>query len=226
VEGERHLWTAPTHAIVDKLNVMHIDALHCAGNAIVNVFAQHSVHVGQSSVLDLDDAAIRGELLAYIPPKTTLWGVPLQPHLSLALGARVKLLTTLDLDLGLVNGATGTVHAIVNDEADGIRVMPGSSFESAKNMTPALPIVLVQMDVDFYDRPGVVPHEARGVVPIACVEQRIKFKGVPVVRTALPLGVAAAGTVHAAQGVTCDVHVMHPPGEGKKNLRARFCMWH
>jgi ATP-dependent exoDNAse (exonuclease V) alpha subunit len=44
-----------------------------------------------------------------------------------------------------------------------------------------------------------------------CIEQRIKYNGVPVVRNQLPLNVAAAGTVHAAQGVTCDVHVMYPP---------------
>ena len=85
----------------------------------------------------------------------------LQPHLRLCIGARVQLTINVCTDLGLVNGALGTVVGFLyidnnrTDSSDNSglpfyacnKIVPECpNLEDASVLQPSLPIVLVQID--------------------------------------------------------------------------------
>lgn len=152
-------------------------------------------------------------------------------HVQLAVGSRVRLTQTLSIDIGLVNGATGTVVGFRYDEADRKTANPGASVEdiAATFHNPAIPTVLVQFDAVWYGHKIASTGKKKDgksygdwtlprVVPITATTDeekmfRFQLNGVSYTRTMLPLTLSTATTVHTAQGLTCSQHVMQPAGD-------------
>jgi len=108
----------------------------------------------------------------------------LYPIICMAQGARVMLTSNLWVDVGLVNGAMGTVATIYYP--------PGQA-------PPALPLSIM---VKFDSYSG--PTYPDGTVPITPIRRSWSASGVQCSRLQLPLKLAWAVTIHKAQGLTLD----------------------
>ncbi|XP_019859761.1 PREDICTED: ATP-dependent DNA helicase PIF1-like, partial [Amphimedon queenslandica] len=107
----------------------------------------------------------------------------LEPVVMLARTARVMLTSNLWVEVGLVNGAMGTVEAICYKET----------------MPPHLPVA-VMVRFDHYTGPTV--HD--GTVPITPIRHNWSSSGGQCSRLQLPLKLAWAVTIHKSQGLTLD----------------------
>ncbi len=112
----------------------------------------------------------------------------LEPLLCLAHGARVMLTCNLWVEVGLVNGAIGTVVAIC--------------YRSGG--PPDLPIA-VMVKFDSYRGPTF----SDGSVPIVPLRRTWYASGVQCSRLQLPLKLSWAVTIHKAQGMTLDKAVIN-----------------
>lgn len=122
----------------------------------------------------------------------------LEPVIYLACKARVMLTANLWVQVGLVNGALGTVVAICYDGAD--------------QSPPNLPVA-VTVKFDSYTGPTL----ADGSVPIVPLRRTWLSSTHPCSRLQLPLKLAWAVTIHKSQGMTLDKVVIDV---GKKEFSA------
>ena len=160
-----------TEAVVEH----NVSKLHSSGKPVATIKA---VHTGaNASKASPDDAG------------------GLHPILCMAQGARVMLTSNLWVEVGLVNGAMGTVAAICY---------------SSGQAPPSLPIS-VMVHFDSYTGP-TYPD---GTVPITPVRRSWSTSGVQCSRLQLPLKLAWAVTIHKAQGLTLDKVVINV---GKKEF--------
>jgi len=117
-------------------------------------------------------------------------------QLPLCIGCRVMLTRNLWTNVGLFNGARGTVHDISwKDGADVLRDPPE----------------VIMVAFDDYDGPGftmpsgeTLRREGKLVVPILRVRQDFMVGTNPCSRAQFPLLVSYAITVHKSQGITLD----------------------
>ena len=107
----------------------------------------------------------------------------LEPVVMLARSARVMLTSNLWVEVGLVNGAMGTVEAICY-----------------KDTTPPHLTVAVMVRFDHYTGPTV--HD--GTVPITPIRHSWSSSGGQCSHLQLPLKLAWAVTIHKCQGLTLD----------------------
>jgi len=153
------LYLFPTIEAVAEHN---IQKLHACGQPIATIKA---IHTGlNASKASTDDAG------------------GLQSVVCLARGARVMLSSNLWVEMGLVNGAMGTVQAICYQD--------GSA-------PPDLPIAVTVL-FDRYSGPTL----SDGTVPIAPQRRTWFTSGSQCSRLQLPLKLAWAVTIHKAQGLT------------------------
>ena len=107
----------------------------------------------------------------------------LEPVIMLARTARVMLTSNLWIEVGLVNGAMGTVEAICY----------------LRDIPPHLPVA-VMVRFDHYTGPTM--HD--GTVPITPMRRNWSSSGGQCSRLQLPLKLAWAVTIHKSQGLTLD----------------------
>ena len=107
----------------------------------------------------------------------------LEPVVMLARSARVMLTSNLWVEVGLVNGAMGTVEAICYKDTT----------------LPHLPVA-VMVRFDHYTGPTV--HDE--TVPITPIRRSWSSSGGQCSRLQLPLKLAWAVTIHKSQGLTLD----------------------
>ncbi len=152
------------HPTVEAVVEHNVTRLRAIAQAIATIKA---VHTGpNASKASPDDAA------------------GLEPVICIAHGARVMLTANLWVDVGLVNGAMGTVVAIC--------------YKSGQ-CPPHLPVA-VMVRFDSYSGP-TLPD---GTVPITPIRRTWSASGGHCSRQQLPLKLAWAVTIHKAQGLTLD----------------------
>ena len=108
----------------------------------------------------------------------------LEPIVCLAKGACVMLSSNLLVDMGLVNGAMGTIHAICYKTGQA---------------PPSLPVAVTVL-FDHYSGPTL----SDGTVPITPLRRSWSSSGSSCSRLQLPLKLAWAVTIHKSQGLTLD----------------------
>ena len=149
-----------TEAVVEH----NVSKLHAVGQPIATIKA---VHTGPNAAnASSDDAS------------------GLEAIICLAVGARVMLSCNLWVNMGLVNGAMGTIKAICYHN--------GAA-------PPDLPVA-VTVQFDIYSGP-TLPD---GTVPIAPLRRTWSTPSSQCSRLQLPLKLAWAVTIHKAQGLTLD----------------------
>jgi hypothetical protein len=145
---------------------------------------------------------------------------PLAATLVLAVGSRVCLDSHLAPNLGLCKFGTGTVLGFLYPDDAECQPNLSTAEAIAVNEQPQLPIVIVQMDARWYVGNSTaawlhaflpsIDATTPNVVPIAPVLRNVRFGSRTYQRRQLPLRLATATTVHAAQGTTQEFHVMSP----------------
>ena len=156
------------HATTEAVVEHNVARLHACGQPIATIKA---IHTGPNAdKASSDDAS------------------GLDPVICLAHGARVMLIANLWVNMGLVNGAMGTVQAIC--------------YLSGK-APPDLPVA-VMVHFDTYSGP-TVPD---GTVPITPIRRSWSTSGAQCSRLQLPLRLAWAVTIHKSQGLTLDKAVV------------------
>ena len=140
----------------------NVSKLHACGQPVATIKAVHSGP--NASKASSDDAG------------------GLEPVVCLAKGARVMLSSNLWVDMGLVNGAMGTVQAICYKDGQ---------------VPPSLPVAVTIM-FDHYSGPTL----SDGTVPITPLRRSWSSSGSSCSRLQLPLKLAWAVTIHKSQGLT------------------------
>ena len=142
----------------------NVSKLHASGQPVATIKA---VHTGaNASKASSDDAG------------------GLEPVVCLGKSARVMLSSNLWVDMGLVNGAMGTVQAICYREG---------------GAPPDLPVAVTIL-FDNYSGPTLTD----GTVPIVPLRRSWSSSGSQCSRLQLPLKLAWAVTIHKSQGLTLD----------------------
>jgi ATP-dependent DNA helicase PIF1 len=151
----------PTAEAVVDFNLYN---LHACGQPVATIKAVHSGP--NASKVSPDDAG------------------GLDPVVCLCKGARVMLSSNLWVDMGLVNGAMGTVQAICYRDGEA---------------PPNLPVAVTVL-FDRYHGPTL--HD--GTVPIVPICRSWGSSGSQCSRRQLPLKLSWAVTIHKSQGLTLD----------------------
>jgi hypothetical protein len=213
--GGNALWLTTTHEGRRALCDMMLRDLRAKGKKTLHVWAVHSrcSTVGGTVPIGMPGDVSKRERRALLMKDTGQdRGSPpvLQSCLRVAVGARV-VLTKNDTDhaeLGLVNGALGTLVALEYDEG-AVSPRPGMIFEEVVNQGASpLPVALVRLDKFKSDR--TCEHAEPKVVPIFPISTNLKVGGRKFRREQLPLRLARARTIRSAQGMTCDEVVFAP----------------
>jgi ATP-dependent exoDNAse (exonuclease V) alpha subunit len=136
---------------------------------------------------------------------------PLEDEILLAKGMKVMLVSNIQTDFDMANGARGTVQDIILDEREAD--CQESAFERKLQFPPAC--VLVKLDRMRVHHFGSL---SENVVPVFPAESKIRLqlstKTVTVTRRQLPLTPAYAFTDYRAQGQTLErviVDLGRPP---------------
>ena len=165
------------HPTVEAVVEHNVSMLHASGHPVATIKAVHSgPNAAKASAEDASG---------------------LEPIICLACEARVMLTANIWVEMGLVNGAMGTVVAICykNGEAP-----------------PHLPIA-VTVRFDSYRGPTL----SDGTVPITPIRCNWSASGASCSRLQLPLKLAWAVTIHKSQGLTLNKVVINI---GKKEFSA------
>jgi hypothetical protein len=177
---------------VDEANEL---ALRTLDRPLCSIHANHTVqlHSSRPGDIDLDEDTRRAlvEEAKQMAPSTAKF---LPVRLDLCVGAPVVLTFNLEQRAGLCNGSKGLVYDIIPDD------------QSDSHQ----PIVLVQLK--DYTGPSF-SADANAIVPIVSrtVSLTTKRDGPHrLSRTALPLRLGFATTIHKIQGQTCDRVVFNP----------------
>ena len=165
------------HPTIEAVVEHNITRLHASGHPVAIIKAVHSGP--NASKASSEDAG------------------GLESIVCLAHNARVMLTSNLWVDMGLVNGAMGTVMAIC--------------YRSGES-PPNLPIA-VTVRFDSYRGPTL----SDGTVPITPLRRTWSASGGSCSRLQLPLKLAWAVTIHKSQGLTLDKVVVDV---GKKEFSA------
>jgi hypothetical protein len=124
-------------------------------------------------------------------------------HIDLCIGTRVRLIRQISVELGLYNGAMGTVYGFVYKGSGPDKVSDTSDatikFCDLQDDRREIPIVLVQMDGQDY--PHSCSNEVPRLIPIVAVVGDSNIK-TDYKRIQLPILPAHARTAHRVQGYT------------------------
>lgn len=152
------------HPTIEAVVEHNVSRLRASGQPIATIKA---IHIGpNASKASSEDAG------------------GLEPIICLAHGARVMLTANLWVDMGLVNGAMGTVVAICYSNG---------------GTPPHLPVA-VMVRFDSYQGPTL----PASTIPITPLHRTWSVSGASCSRLQLPLKLAWAVTIHKAQDLTLD----------------------
>jgi hypothetical protein len=213
------LWLAPTNVLVDQRNEMCFNNLVASGVYCTRIFAQHySKHTDTMDTRTLETLFKtdgKGDKNGAGPSSQKVQLL----KLDLAIGSRVAVSKNVATELGLYQGALGTVVGFGYDSNEPKHQFPSLSdfLRSAELNTQEIPVVFVQMDVL-----GDSNKANGGTLNLSCMANKprvVPFTATPSMRCLkhtyyryqLPLVPAHCRTFHKAQGLTAAYGVVITP---------------
>lgn len=191
------VWIANTRERVKELNILQFQHLRSQGNFGVRIVAQHTPGL-QGTTFPGHDARQQLYNLADTDCVT---------YMDLAIGSRVICTQNIATQIGLFNGATGTVVGFGFKNLPPAVLFPESS-RFHMHVDREIPIVFVKMDKY---RGSSLTDQHENVVPFAkVVSDHLYLQKYH--RWQLPLAAAAAITTHKSQSMTAHFGaVIEPP---------------
>jgi hypothetical protein len=196
------LWLADTNKDVSKINHNKLQQLLNSSPVAYRIISRHT---SVRQLISAPNQLIKEKLYKIQHDKHCL------PYIDLAVGARVMVTKNLATQIGIYNGATGTVvgfgfHQSLPDEA-----FPAiNTFHTLINRE--LPIVFVKMDK--YTGKQLSNNEDRqNIIPITeyVDDITLKVNGIHYMRWQIPLIVAYSITTHKSQSMTAHNGIVYEP---------------
>ncbi|CAG8641197.1 7999_t:CDS:2 [Cetraspora pellucida] len=150
-----------------EVEEININTLKSLNSPIARI---HAVHTGGNEASKADSDVAKG----------------LESQILLARGTRVMLRANLYVEVGLVNGAMGTVHDILFEENQG---------------PPALPIAIF-VEFDAYNSLAIISTDDKRTIPIPPIRRSWDTNTGTYSRLQIPLSLVWAIMVHKSQGLT------------------------
>jgi hypothetical protein len=143
------------------------------------------------------------------------------PFIDIAIGSRVRCTRNLATQIGIFNGALGTVVGFgFKGNGPTIAMPPSSRLQDFMDADSGyeIPVIFVKMDkVDAtIDINPVEGQRIKGIIPFVAEstkDQTVKANGRSFHRIQLPLLLAHASTVHKFQGLTAVSDIVIEPAE-------------
>ena len=211
------MWVAATHERVNEINKMCFENLVESGATHYRIHAQHYTSTGESLSDEVHTklSKITTSGTKALPEHNDLQ----EQHLDLAIGSRVMSTMNSATQLGVYNGAQGTVIGFGFQGQSYENNMPTvSQFIEGKF---EIPIVFVQMDGGDgwgYKGDSVSPTLPR-IVPFVAESCKTKLCG-KYTRKQLKLRTAHCITIHKSQGLTAKNGLVLCPTETEKQCFA------
>jgi hypothetical protein len=214
LDPKKTLYVAPTNKVADSINERALLNLTNKGTKLIHVWARNHLKggldtnkytVAQVNTFNRKLMATPGPKEYYKDKKNVdsnkKWH---EPHLQFAVGSRVMTTENITTELGVVNGALGTVKGILYQRGSESHPIQPNILSSrvAALVEPMIPIILVQFDT-LCDRYVPVSYSKTdvNVIPIAATVSHLP-NGAE--RWQLPLCLASCITIHKSQGQSID----------------------
>ena len=200
------VWITSTHEKISAINSKCMQKLQQQGNKLTRIIATHKP---KDSTIPYPNETERNECYSVHGDFKGKRNNPMMTQIDLCIGARVRLLDNLCVEMGLYNGAMGTVRGFVfqgpepqnND-------IPTKDFYKLPDDKREIPIVLVEMDGQINYS---VSKNIKNLIPFYAKAGQCTIKN-KYIRYQLPLLPAFARTTHSVQGVTAHNGVVIDPG--------------
>jgi len=212
------VWLASTNSRVDELNLVSF-------SSTINLTLQQKiapthfrcVATYSPNIGNVFPTTTELETLKDLPINANDKKTSLPAYLDLAIGSRVRCIRNKGTQIGVFNGAMGTVVKFVfNRPAPTSSTGPTSPRPKLNEFKHCaereIPIVLVKMDHVHVS----LHKETTGILSFAAEPDKdrpLKVNGKIFYRTQLPLELAHASTVHKYQGLTAPSDVVVEPAE-------------
>jgi hypothetical protein len=209
------LWITSTHDHIFRINKLFLTKfLSDPENPRVKFrIIAHHIPVGLSAIWP--DEAKRDELYNVSGSINGSRHEEMMPQIDLVIGSRVRIIRNLCLEIGLFNGAMGTVYGFVYQGRGPAQSVPGEPPRKYCTLTEEereIPIVLVQMDGSDETFPYSCSRSIPRLVPIISIASSAEIICGGYRRMMVPILPAHARTGHSVQGYTGYYGVVVYPG--------------
>jgi hypothetical protein len=212
------VWIAPTHKDIAMINKVFSTHMVSKGGTELRMIANH---IPKNTSIPAPDEAMRNLLYAEagdIKGGNT-YSTAAVTHMDLQIGSRVRLTKNICVEMGLFNGAMGTVYSFVySGEGPASDMRKPTNFSRLEYTERELPIILVRMDgIDNISDPSKstfrysCSNSVTRLIPIAPIVGQKAIK-TNYHRVQYPLAVAHARTAQSMQGYTAHHGVVVATG--------------
>ena len=188
IKNPQALWMAPTWDKVNQHNDRNYRIPIDNGATHFRIISHH--HAATASIA----APTRDDMKNLL--KNNEKKMPL-PYIDLAIGSRVRVTQNIATQIGIFQGAMGTVIGFgYRGEAPNLNTPTGDDMSDARHNNREIPTVFVEMDNEAIPcsiRP-ITPDNKKPVIPFTAMASTEKIKG-KYHRIMLPLAMAHATTV-------------------------------
>ena len=216
---DRTVWLCSTREREKELNTKAFNWSVSKGKAHLRCIASHSPSSG-TTLPSKEDNEILSKMPMNLKKEAHMKDFP-PPFIDMAIGSRVRCTRNLATQIGIFNGALGTIVGFgFKSNGPEIAMPPSSRLQDFMDSHNGyeIPVVFVKMDrVDAtIDNNPEEGKRKKGIIPFVAEstkDQTVKANGRSFHRIQLPLLLAHASTVHKFQGLTAISDIVMEPAE-------------
>jgi len=201
------VWITSTHDEIAKINQAYLQEQLRKKKKLVHIIADHRVKKIGAAV---PTQAIRDRLYAIGGDRKGQRGNLMLAHLEMAVGTRVRVTRNLAVEMGLYNGAMGTVYGFAYKGTGAPCSIDRRALSDLTDPQREMPIILVQMDGDEESFPYSCDRNVPRLVPFLPIDGGTVMQNYT--RWQVPILPAHARTAQSVQGLTAHDGVVIDTG--------------